>query len=80
MFSEERNGHEEDIDEWENKNKLARPWSGENPDFPFRYIGFGQLYYEDYGQSQDQDQDGGESIIGKLVDDSAKMELYYKNK
>ena len=71
VTTEERNGHEPDIEKWEMKNKLVRPWADDNPDHPFRYIGLGHLYYESYDPESGED-----SVVGKLVDDSAKMAAY----
>ena len=71
VITEERNGLEDDIAEWEVANALVRPWADENPDYPFRYIGLGMLYYESY------DPDSGDaSIVDRLASDSAKMAAY----
>ena len=71
VFAEERNGLENDIDAWEVANGLVRPWADENPDYPFRFIGLGKLYYESY------DPDSGDaSIVDRLASDSTKMAAY----
>ena len=67
--SEERNGHEPDIEEWETENRLVRPFGESNPDYPFRYLGLGQLFHESY-------EPGMPSLVDELADDSEKMEQY----
>ena len=62
-----KNGQEADIEDWEFENKLSRPWD-DNPDYPLRFIGLGQLFYEA--------DDSEDSLVHKLIDDSEKMVLY----
>ena len=67
----EKNGQEPDIKDWEDENKLLRPWSEDNHENILRYIGLGQIFHESYDDAPSDD-----AIVKQLYSDTEKMQVY----